>query len=91
MLATVAALLRTEVGDEAETTAWAKLAGRPSGLGGGVGLSWPAGQGQNVAGSVEEGRGARGGQAGREGQVGWAEQVKREEVFGSDFKWALVQ
>jgi hypothetical protein len=28
---------------------------------------------------------------GREGRAGWAEQAKREEVFGSDFKWALVQ
>jgi hypothetical protein len=45
--------------------AWAKRAGRPSGLGGGVGLGWPAGQGWKVAGPVEEGRGARGGQAER--------------------------
>jgi hypothetical protein len=41
--------------------AWAKRAGRPSALGGGVGLGWPAGQGRKVAGPVEEGRGARGG------------------------------
>jgi hypothetical protein len=71
--------------------AWGKRAGWPSGLGGGVGLGWPVGQGRKVAGPVEEGRGARGGWAGREGQAGWAERVKREEVFGSDFKWALVQ
>jgi hypothetical protein len=38
--------------------AWAKWAGRPSGLGGGVGLGWPAGQGRKMAGPVEEGRGA---------------------------------
>jgi hypothetical protein len=44
-----------------------------------------------VAGLVEEGRGAQGGRAGREGQAGWAERAKREEVFGSDFKWALAQ
>jgi hypothetical protein len=31
--------------------------------------------------------GGRGGRAGREGQAGWAEQAKRDEVFGSDFKW----
>jgi hypothetical protein len=44
-----------------------------------------------VAGLVEEGRGARGGRAGREGEAGWPELAKREKVFGSDFKWALVQ
>jgi hypothetical protein len=26
-----------------------------------------------------------------EGQAGWPERAKREKVFGSDFKWALVQ
>jgi hypothetical protein len=36
--------------------ALAKRAGRSSGLGGVVGLGWPAGQGRNVAGPVEEGR-----------------------------------
>jgi hypothetical protein len=56
--------------------AWAKRAGRPSGLGGGVGLGWPAGQGRKMAGHEE---------------AGWAKRAKREEVFGSDFKWALVQ
>jgi hypothetical protein len=66
---------------------WAKRAGRPSGLGGGVGLGWPAGQGRKVARPVEEGRGARGGWARREGQASWAERAKREEVFGLDFKW----
>jgi hypothetical protein len=40
------------------SAAWAKQAGRPSGLGGGVGLGWPIGQGQKVAGPIEEGRGA---------------------------------
>jgi hypothetical protein len=43
--------------------AWAKRAGRPSGLGYGVGLGWPAGQARKVAGPVEEGRGACGGRA----------------------------
>jgi hypothetical protein len=42
-------------------------------------------------GRLRRGGGARGGWVGREGQAGWAERVKREEVFGSDFKWALVQ
>jgi hypothetical protein len=37
--------------------AWAKRAGKPSGLGGGVGLGWPTGQGRKMAGPVEEGRG----------------------------------
>jgi hypothetical protein len=35
--------------------AWAKRARRPSGLGSGVGLGWPVGQGRKVAGPVEEG------------------------------------
>jgi hypothetical protein len=52
------ALLRPEVGDEAGSwAAWTKRAGRPSGLGGGVGLDWAAGQGRKVAGPVEEVRG----------------------------------
>jgi hypothetical protein len=90
MSATAAALLRTEVGDEAGPwAAWAKRAGRPSGLGSGVGLGWPVGQGQKVAEPVEEGRGTRGGRVGREGQAGWAERAKKEELFGLDFKWAL--
>jgi hypothetical protein len=46
---------------------------------GGVGFGRPAGQG------LRRGR-ARGGWAGREGQAGWAERAKREEVFGLDFK-----
>jgi hypothetical protein len=29
--------------------------------------------------------------AGREGQAGWAEWAKREEVFLLDFSWALFQ
>jgi hypothetical protein len=36
---------------------WAEQARRPSGLGGGAGLGWPAGQGRKMAGPVEEGRG----------------------------------
>jgi hypothetical protein len=51
-------LLQTEVGDEAGTVGrWARRAGRPCGLGGAVGLGWPAGQGRKVAGPIEEGRG----------------------------------
>jgi hypothetical protein len=49
--------------------AWAKWAGRPSGLGGGVGLGWPAGQGQKVAGPVEEGKRGHG-EVGRKGGPG---------------------
>jgi hypothetical protein len=89
---TTAALLRTEVGDEAGTVArlgqagcvarWAEvvsvLAGRQA-------------KAEELARLVEEGRGARGGQARREGQAGWVKRAKREEVFGSDFKWALAQ
>jgi hypothetical protein len=46
MSAMAAALLRTEVRDEAGPWAsWAEQAKRPSGLGGGAGLGWPAGQG----------------------------------------------
>jgi hypothetical protein len=65
---------------------WAKRARRPSGLGSGVGLGWPVGQGRKVAGPVEEGGTRR---PGWEGHTGWAERAKREEVFGLDFKWAL--
>jgi hypothetical protein len=73
MPATAAALLRMEV------SVWdgrqAKRAGRPSGLGGGVGLGWPPGQGRKVAGPVEEGRGgmrgsSRKGGPGRLGRTG---------------------
>jgi hypothetical protein len=48
--------------------AWAKWARRPSGLGSGVGLGWPVGQGQKVAEPVEEGRGTR--RSGRKGGPG---------------------
>jgi hypothetical protein len=47
---------------------------RPSGLGSGVSLGWPAGQGRKVAGPVEEGRGheevGRKGGPGRLGRTG---------------------
>jgi hypothetical protein len=60
------------------------------GWGGGVGLGWPAGKDRKVAGPVEEGR-ARGGRVERVGQTDWPKRAKWEKVFGSDFKWALVQ
>jgi hypothetical protein len=47
---------------------WAEQARKPSGLGGGAGLGWPAGQGRKMAGLVEEGRGHE--ETGLEGRAG---------------------
>jgi hypothetical protein len=40
-------------------------------------------------GRLRRGEGGTGRLGGREGQAGWAERAKREEVFGPDFKWAF--
>jgi hypothetical protein len=47
---------------------WAEQARRPSGLCDGAGLGWPAGQGQKMAGPVEEGRGHE--ETGLDGRAG---------------------